>query len=154
MPVPEGAAEGISRFYSVVLGCPTRLLKDSAGLGCCEVIFVGDQTLRYQEKRYSAPPIDARDHDEAAAFHVCIYLTSASAFAEAFDRAQTAALLYVNPRFEGGPPEFASAATWDEALACGQFRVKDLIDTTTREVALVLEHEVRSPAHRCCPRAG
>jgi hypothetical protein len=66
-------------------------------------------------------------------------------------QADAAGLLWVNPRFEGGPPEFASAATVDDALTCGQFRVKDMLDPATQRVGLVLEHEVRSPNHKCNP---
>lgn len=33
--------------------------------------------------------------------------------------------------------------TWEEAKACGQFRVKDIIDPKTNKLVLILEHEVR-----------
>lgn len=141
--VPAQTVLALARFYSEVLGCSTHL----AG-SVCDVLFDGGQKLRFREST-DAPPADAYDHDEAAAFHVCLYLRSAAAFADAFARTQAAGLLYVNPRFEGGPPEFASASTWDEASACGQFRVKDLRDGAA--LGLVLEHEIRTPAHRSCP---
>ena len=149
MPVPTGTAEAIGRFYSLVLGCVARFAK----AGCCEVAFEGQQTLRFEESA-DAPPVDAYDRNEAAAYHICIYLASDAAFSAAFERARAANLLFINPRFEGGPPEFASAATWEEASACGQFRLKDMVDVSTGSLGLVLEHEVRTPKHKSCPRKG
>ena len=146
MPIPTGRAEAIARFYSLILGCSARLV----GNGCCEVGFNGQQTLRFEEIE-DAPPVDAYDHNEAAASHICIYLESDAAFTAAFERANAANLLFVNPRFEGGPPEFASAASWEEATACGQFRLKDMVDVSNGSLGLVLEHEVRTPSHKSCP---
>mmetsp|Transcript_37796 Transcript_37796/g.88442 ORF Transcript_37796/g.88442 Transcript_37796/m.88442 type:complete len:82 (-) Transcript_37796:161-406(-) len=78
-------------------------------------------------------------------------MPSADAFSRAYGRAHASRLVYSNPRFEGGPPEFSNAVTWAEAEACGQFRVKDLCDPSTSELGLVLELEVRSPYHCSCP---
>ena len=88
---------------------------------------------------------------QAAGYHLALYLPSTEAFSRAYSRAHAARLVYANPRFEGGPLEFASAMTWAEAEACGQFRVKDLRDPSTSELGLVLELEVRSPSHCSCP---
>ena len=67
-------------------------------------------------------------------------------------RGRAAGLLFANARFEGGPPEFASALTWEEAEGAGQFRVKDLRGPAAGdEVGLVLELEVRAPTHVSCP---
>ena len=50
------------------------------------------------------------------------------------------------------PLEFASAVTWADASACGQFRVKELRGAApSDEVGLVLELEVRAPTHVSCP---
>ena len=38
-------------------------------------------------------------------------------------------------------------------MACGQFRVKNLIHTKTGQLGLTLELEVRSPTHKCFPFA-
>jgi len=45
----------------------------------------------------------------------------------------------VNPRFI----TVDNVKTWEEAKACGQFRVKDIIDPKTKKLVLMLEHEVR-----------
>ena len=81
----------------------------------------------------------------------CIVYLGDEAFELAFQRCDAAGLVWVNPRFEGGPAEFASAATREEALRCGQFRLKDLRDPGSGELCLVLEHEVRSTQHKSFP---
>ena len=149
--VRPGAAVGIMRFYTLVLGCPARVHNRVGGTRCCTVAFDDDQMLHFEESE-TAPALDAYNHEEAFASHVCIYLATDDAFAAAFERCLAAGVIYVNQRFEGGPLEFASATTWEEARACGQFRLKDMVDVTTGEVALVMEHEVRSPRHKSCPR--
>lgn len=88
---------------------------------------------------------------ERARYHVCIYLPSEGDFEAAFRRADAAGAVFVNQRFLGGAPEFSSAVTWAEANACKQFRIKDMRDPQSKRLVLALEHEVRSPLHRCCP---
>lgn len=150
LEVKPGAAAVIADFYSRILCCAAACEQGPVG-EMCTVTFDQGQTLVFKETE-AAPPADAYDRDEASAYHVCVYLPTEDAFARAFGRASAANLLFVNQRFQGGPPEFASAATWDEALRCGQFRVKDVVDESSGALALVLEHEVRSPAHKSCPR--
>ena len=71
---------------------------------------------------------DAYDGDDAVhGYHLCLYLASPSAFAASFAAARAKRLLYANPRFAGGPPEFSNALDWAEAEAAGQFRIKDLL---------------------------
>ena len=70
-------------------------------------------------------------------------------FLDAFSRSEEAGALYVNPRFVGGPPEFASSASRQEAHDRGQFRIKDIRDPKTRDLAIVLEHELDSCEYVC-----
>lgn len=87
-----------------------------------------------------------------------------SAFREAFHACDVAGLIFANPRFAGGPPEFGNAMSWEQVEACGQFRIKDLgrggsddgigIGSGSHDsggAALVLEVEVRSVMHCSCP---
>jgi len=146
LDVPRGAARSISAFYENVLGCAAEL-NEAATM--CHVMFdhVSRQYLIFRE--VDGHPNDY-DESESKRFHVALYLPSHQAFLDAFDRAQKAGLLYVNPRFEGGPIEFASSKTMAEAEEAGQFRLKDIPGENGRP-AFTLEHEVRSPRHKCWP---
>ena len=168
--VRPGAAAHLFAFWTGVLRCEAALEAAAvgsttaangappvaeaadAGAARCTVCFESGQRLVFEE-REDAPPHDAYDADPALAeYHLALYLPTASSFQGAFDAAAAAGLLFANPRFEGGPPEFASALTWEEAEEAGQFRVKDLRGPAAGdEVGLVLELEVRAPTHVSCP---
>ena len=77
----------------------------------------------------------------------------AAGFEACFRACEAAGLLYANPVFARSPPQFGNALTWDEVAACGQFRIKDLGGggSSGEAAALVLEVEIRSPAHVSCP---
>jgi len=148
---PPGKACAIGRFYEQILGLAVeeeagrvavRFESGRSGLPA--------QLLAFEEAA-DAPAADAYDVDEAAAVHIALYVRDEAAFVAAFERAEAAGIVYINPRFEGGPPEFASARTLGEAVAYGQFRVKDCCDPATGRLGVVLEHEVRSPSHRAFP---
>jgi catechol 2,3-dioxygenase-like lactoylglutathione lyase family enzyme len=188
--VRKGAVARLQIFWVDILGCAAGLdevpvsggvLGHASSTARCTVRFVSGQELVFVEAE-DAPTANAYDTDEAAGYHLALYLPTHAAFEAAFRRAQAAGLLFENPRFVGGPIEFASAMTWEEADDAAQFRIKDLgrsdgirtaaqkdscgaagaSDSPTRltaprskdrvaEAALVLELEVRSPAHVCCP---
>lgn len=156
MQVPPGAAGRLARFYEQTMGLA---VEEEKGAGRVQVRFdsgqpgLVPQRLVFQEAE-GAPPADAYETDERAAVHIAIYLPDEASFVRAFRRAEAAGLLYVNPRFEGGPAEFGSARTLDEALGCGQFRVKDCVDPQTSELGAMLEHEVRFPQHKAFPLGG
>ena len=121
----------------------------------CTVPFLSDagpQALIFCESE-DAGPADAYDDCIQAQYHLALYLPSAVQFSRAFTRAEQLGVIYVNQRFQGGPPEFASSVTLEEAMASGQFRVKNLVDPETGHLGLTLELEVRSPTHRCFPFA-
>jgi len=145
-----GHAPIIAAFYRDILGIAVDV---TAGAACVRFSAGGHlppQELRFEENE-DAPAPDAYDAEESAAVHLALYLPTQEAFEAAFDRCAAAGLVYVNERFEGGPLEFSSAHTREEAIACGQFRVKDCVDPASGVKGLVLEHEVRSTAHRSCP---
>jgi catechol 2,3-dioxygenase-like lactoylglutathione lyase family enzyme len=176
--VRPGHAPRIAAFYRDVLGleveesagrCAVRFEPaqraavdvtepDSASVGASAGAGLPAQSLEFEEHP-DAPDADAYDRDEAAAVHVALYMPDAASFEAAFRRAERAGLLYVNSRFEGGPPEFASAMSLEAALQLGQFRVKDCRAPAGAEdgggkvgpLGLVLEHEIRHPGHRSFP---
>lgn len=157
-PCRVGCADRIAAFYSEIMCADgVEVVTREDGRRAAVVTFSGPggaaaltQRLEFEEAE-DAPPSDAYDHDEARRYHLAIYTADEAAFETAFRRAEAAGIVWVNERFEGAPPEFASPKTWAEAGVCQQFRVKDLIDPRTKELGIVLEHEIRSPSHRCCP---
>jgi hypothetical protein len=164
----------IAGFYKNILGLNVVL-----GRGKVSILFdsghLAPQSLVYKEDP-RARAINAYDVQERSAYHIAIYIPDVE-FQAAFKRAEAASLIYVNHRFEGGPPEFSSAATWEEACVAAQFRIKDLryalviqtvvshsfipphththprscSDPETNCLGLVLEHEIRNTKHKCFP---
>ena len=144
--IRPGLAPCVAAFWTQIIHCDAI-----ATPARCTVAFASGQQLIFEESA-AAPPRNAYDAQERSAYHLAFYLPTAAAFCAAFEAAAAAGLLYANARFEGGPPEFASAMTWADAHACGQFRVKELRGAATSdEVGLVLELEVRAPTHVSCP---
>lgn len=152
---PPGSAKKIAAFYRDILGCrpqvipSTSLTGQSSGLFACKIVFrltngAPTQSLVFEECE-TAPAFDLYDKDASAAYHVCVYYHTHEAFEASLRRAAVAGLLYVNPVFQGGSPEFSSARTVEEGCSVGQYRVKDLGG------GLVLEHEIRSPLHKSWP---
>lgn len=147
-------AEKIARYYRKVLGF--EVVQEGKGIVsipfCLPDEKMQQQMLTFEdnEKKADAKP-DAYDRIEKRGYHVAIYFDSHEKFLAAFDRCERLGNIYENKRFVGMAPEFASSMTRKQADETGQFRVKDLIDPKTKELALVLEHEIRSPKHRCCP---
>ncbi|KAK3270295.1 hypothetical protein CYMTET_21300 [Cymbomonas tetramitiformis] len=134
-----GSAKHIASFYTQILRCSVTLEEADAQRQSgarCVVHFGGlppnypqcaEQSLIYYEQEEAPESITkAYDTSEVSKYHICVYMSSQDAYQAAFRRAQTAGLLYINERFQGGPPEFASSDTWKVAESCGQFRVKDL----------------------------
>uniref|UniRef100_A0A7S1YSS7 Uncharacterized protein n=2 Tax=Ditylum brightwellii TaxID=49249 RepID=A0A7S1YSS7_9STRA len=136
---------------------------------CCIVHFQSGQELILEESD-DAPPSNSYDiQNDIFGYHLCIYLPTNESFQCTFQQVSECGLLYANPRFAGGRPEFGNALDWKEASDCGQFRVKDWLwcndddkkggdDGKTESVEvkskvplLVMELEVRSTSHICCP---
>ena len=147
-------AEKIAGYYRDVLGF--KVVQDRKGIVKIPFGLPGvkmqQQMLIFEENEEEADSKpDAYDRIEKRGYHVAIYFDSHDKFLSAFDRCQRLGNIYENKRFVGMAPEFASSMTRKQADETGQFRIKDLIDPKTKELALVLEHEIRSPRHRCCP---
>jgi hypothetical protein len=159
--VRPGAAACLHRFFTDILGCAAASISRSmsssgSSTASCTVPFLskaGAQTLVFEESVH-AGPADAYDTEPQSQYHLALYLPSAVQFSRAFERAERLGVIFVNARFEDGPPEFASSTTLEEAMASGQFRVKNLIHPETGQLGLTLELEVRSPTHCCFPCAG
>ena len=155
--VQPGAAAHLHRFFTDILGCTAASMTRSMSSPnvSCTVPFLSDagsQLLVFQESS-RAGLADAYDTDLRSQYHLALYLPSAVQFSRAFARANQLGVIFVNPRFRGGPLEFASSTTLEEAMASGQFRVKNLIHPETGQIGLTLELEVRSPTHCCFPFA-
>jgi len=144
--VQPGAAAVLVKFWREVLCCSAQLEEGPLGT-CCTVCFVAGQEFVFKEDA-DARACDAYDTEEASSYHVALYLHS-DVFREAFLRADAAGLIYENVRFASGPPD--NAASWEEASAVGQFRVKDMKDPSTGVTGLVLELEIRSTSHQSYP---
>jgi catechol 2,3-dioxygenase-like lactoylglutathione lyase family enzyme len=132
--VPKGAAARLKSFWAEILNCAAHLDEAPVSGGVlgqvssavrCTVRFASGQELVFVEAE-DAPPANAYDSDEAAGYHLALYLPTHAAFEAAFRRVEAAGLLFENVRFAGGPIEFASAMTWEEADEAAQFRIKDL----------------------------
>eukprot|EP00931_Biecheleriopsis_adriatica_P086672 TRINITY_DN61285_c0_g1_i1.p1 TRINITY_DN61285_c0_g1~~TRINITY_DN61285_c0_g1_i1.p1 ORF type:complete len:337 (+),score=36.39 TRINITY_DN61285_c0_g1_i1:35-1045(+) len=164
--VAPGAAEGLARWYHLFLGAYAEVraheqnrdgapTETNVALASCVVHFDTNadwpQKLVFEEDPSLQIPEENRSPPEEAGYHICVYVKCADIFKELFDRAEGAGALFVNERFEGGPVEFASASDWQQANAAQQYRVRDLRDPQGGALLLQLEHEVRSPEHKCCP---
>ena len=91
--------------------------EDTAGLQQCVCHFgAAPQQLVFAESR-SAPPSDEYERNEAAAYHICVYLETAERFAACFRACEAAGLLYANPAYARSPPEFGNAMAWEEVQA-------------------------------------
>ncbi len=150
--VKPGHALAVGNFYKHVLGLnvTTSEARAAVVIGPRNGAGWQHQHLEFVEDA-DAPRPNAYDDDETRSYHVAIYFATHEEFLNAFERAAKHGAVWENKRFSGGPPEFASSLTIEEAEARGQFRVKDLRDPLTGKLGLVLEHEMRSPRHCCCP---
>jgi catechol 2,3-dioxygenase-like lactoylglutathione lyase family enzyme len=170
--IQKGKAQVLVKFWTKLMGCTALLKKGGEGGGPDECVvpfaaspggpagvdggmgmyFHHQQVLRFVEDEAKALPLTSYDTDnDKRGYHAAFYMSSHAAFEAAFRAVDAAGLVYVNPRFVGGPPEFGSAEVFAVATACGQFRVKDLADPESGQIGLALELEVRSPRHKCFP---
>lgn len=145
---PMGTAEKISLFYDAVLDATTctSALRGTNDGGKYAIIALGnvdengraDQSLLFRETSQEIPPYDGH--------HIAIYVgESAADFEQAFRNAETAGIVWVNPRFSDKTENIQGARKWK------QFRFKDIIDMKTGEKIYELEHEMRSIEHESFP---
>lgn len=163
--VPRGTAAPLAHFYSHFMCADAETcgphIGGTIGSTCIVRLRAGadapEQRMVFEEVETDCSADDAlksatgpEERPVDPGYHVCVYLEEA-AWHTALARCEEAGLLYVNARFQSGPPHFASAADTAEALAVAQFRIRDLVDPATGRILVVLEHEVRHPGHVCCP---
>jgi len=144
---PTGTCQIISKFYETTFRASTEIQG-----GTCSVLFEGPckQSLTFEE--VDGVVSDNYDMDYIHQYHVACYVDSREAFLSSFAMTQKNGCLFVNPRFQGGPVEFASSETENEARACWQFRIKDIKNPMQeQQVVYQLEHEVRSTDHVSFP---
>lgn len=156
---PLHSTLAVRAFYEELLFTPVHLAPGQPGLGkgaqTATVLFRSGQKIVFEEDPafLQARPYDV---DESQRFHVAVYLESEEQFEAAFERSEPLDLHFINPRFQGGPIEFASAASLQEARAAHQFRLKNMPKNICKQgcawdVAFQFEHEVRSPEHVSFP---
>jgi len=132
--VRPGSMRGLKHFYEDTLGCDVQVNgKVVEVLSDSSVGFT--QKLRFFETPEAQAP-NAYDTNDRAGYHIAIYLRN---FEQAFRSVEAERGIWVNPRYIS----VDNVTTWEEAKSSGQFRVKDIIDPVTKDLVLMLEHEVR-----------
>lgn len=141
---PTGTAEKIALFYDSVLDATTSLVEhDGKNIA---IIAFGDvnadgrasQSLLFRETNEPLPPYDGH--------HLAMYVgESRQDFEQAFQNADMAGIIWVNPRFSDKASTLQGAKQWK------QFRFKDIVDMETGKTIMELEHEMRSIEHSAWP---
>ena len=150
-PIQPHASAAVAAFFTDVLGCPASLeYEEDDRSSTCVVPFASGPKIVFWVTA-DAPAADAYVTDELGhGYHLAFYTSSHAAFEAAFCAAEAENCLFENPRFNGGRPEFGNAMTYELAMQCGQFRVRDVRDRSG-SLVLMLELEVRSPCHVSFP---
>lgn len=142
--VPLGTADKICQFYDCVLDATASVVTHNGDN--IAVVAFGDidkqgranQSLLFRETSEKIPPYDGH--------HVAMYVgKSAADFEQAFKNAETAGVVWVNPRFSDKADTLQGAKHWK------QFRLKDIVDMETGKKIFELEHEMRSIEHSAWP---
>ena len=109
-----GAAKGIGRFYSEIMGAPAQMV-ECRGAKAAKVKIGGQQlSFIFRETKDAIPAYDGH--------HVAIYISD---FHTPYKKLQDLGLLSM----ENGPYEW---------------RFKEIVDLDTKKVLFEIEHEVRS----------
>ena len=155
-PCPVGTAERIALFYDSVLDATTSILTandcnndnddddDSkkkiaiVAFGNVRASGKADQSLIFRETSEPIPKYDGH--------HIAMYIGQSQAdFERAFQNAEMANIVWVNPRFSDKAMTLEGAKKWK------QFRFKDIVDMKTGKPIFQLEHEMRSIEHEAWP---
>lgn len=141
---PPDTAERIALFYESVLDATTSVIEyDYTKIA---IVAFGDvdengqcsQSLLFRETTEPLPEYDGH--------HLAIYVGSCEKdFEQAFKNAELAGVVWVNPRFSD------DATTLQRARELQQFRFKNIVDMTTGDTIMELEHEMRSIDHSSWP---
>eukprot|EP00040_Diaphanoeca_grandis_P028589 m.165882 g.165882 ORF g.165882 m.165882 type:complete len:352 (-) comp31402_c0_seq1:194-1249(-) len=131
--VGTGMAKKIGEFYTFVFGCKPQ------ACGTSVVVSAGQGvSLIFSEKGWYDEDVKAKQDG----VHICVYMHK---FEETFDKMEANKLNWTNPRFV----YLDRCDTKSEAVACKQFRVKDVItDGKVSTEKWELEHEVRCTSHK------
>jgi hypothetical protein len=137
---PLNTAKQIALFYDSVLDATTSVISHGHDQIC--MVAIGNvhengqssQSLLFRETTEPLPPYDGH--------HLAIYVGSCKEdFEQAFQNANIAGVVWVNPRFKDDVTTLQGARHWK------QFRFKDIVNMETGDVIMELEHEVRSIEH-------
>lgn len=127
-----GTAPAIARFYEEMLRCTVSMPMANKAIVCAgpgvHLAYIEDEALS---------DTDLKDMEGV---HICVY---ADDFEGLYQRLSDRKLIWTNPRFT----HLDSCDTWDEAVASRTLRFKDIIDLSTGEKILELEHETRPLSH-------
>lgn len=142
---PPNSAEKIAVFYDSVFDATTTVVDVGDGSKIAIIAFgrideagKADQSLLFKETTSTIPPYDGH--------HIAFYVgESAADFDVCYRNAELVDLVWVNPRFSD------DADTIDKARKWRQFRIKNIVDMSTGETIMELEHEVRSVEHESWP---
>lgn len=141
---PTGTAEKIALFYDSVFDATTSVIQDVSGpvavIGFGKITSQGlaDQSLLFRETSEPIPSYDGH--------HVAMYVGQSTAdFDQAYQNAELAGVVWVNPRFSDKANTLEGAQKWN------QFRFKDIVDMDTGKPIFELEHEIRSVGHEAWP---
>lgn len=149
IPFPKGKSDALATFYRTVIGCNVWQTRSSSSSSShnnnndeernCVVVEVGPGVhLVYVE--HCDEQIPAESIQAMEGIHICVYVND---FAALYQRLSNRQLIWTNPRFL----HLDSCDTWAEALASRTLRFKDIVDVSTGEVILQLEHETRPLRH-------
>jgi catechol-2,3-dioxygenase len=127
-----GTTPAIANFYKDMLDCTVSI----PTLGQA-VISVGPgvHLVYIEDDKLSDDDVKAME-----GVHICIY---ANDFKGLYNRLASKKLIWTNPRFT----HLDRCDTWEEAVASRTLRFKDIIDLSTGEKILELEHETRPLRH-------
>ena len=131
----KGTASVIAQFYEV-LGCMVKKVGESLETEVIAVSVGPGVHLLFVESE----SVGIEDFAEMKGVHACIYIAE---FKEMYAILQDKGLIWTNPRFT----HLDSCDTWEEALASRTFRFRNIINVSTGEKVLELEHETRPMMH-------
>lgn len=137
-----GTADSIAEFYKQVLGCHATRSKAASNDGSdshveVATVCVGPGVhMTFVENEQLSDDIVK----QMEGVHACIYIPN---FRQNYDALKEKDLIWTNPRFT----HLDSCDTWEEAHASRTFRFKDILDMTTGDKLLELEHETRPMMH-------
>jgi hypothetical protein len=151
---PKGKATAIARFYREMLGCTvtttettttttTTTTQQNNVVVACSLVCVGPGVhLCFVEQQDDDDAVEANRDVQAMmeGVHVCFY---ADDFEGLYGRLLHKNLIWTNPRFV----HLDTCDTWEEAFASRTLRFKDIIDLSTGDKIMELEHETRPLRH-------